>query len=183
MIQSCMKRLSFLFLLLLFFSVVQAQLVNPNAVISKLMKKNTSVKLKLLYQTDRQHFGIGATQGVRRFPGFEKAIDFPATTTVTPKTGFSIWTAEGGITVIFQYEVAEGKPAPKEIVLEGIDEVGGNITGIIIMCCAIDGGSTVGLVNTNSVLNSPPNTVGLSIGLVEPGGTLYLLGNGCAEPK
>lgn len=143
---------------------------------------NQTVKLKILRQSQNEHFGIGASGGLRKVPGIEKAVEAVNPNTFAAQKGSSMWVVEGGLTVILSYEPKAGDPAPKEIWIEGLPTQNGVNNLIAVLCCCDKTEGNCQLKNNNGVINSTctgGNCCGQTIGLVDPGGFVKLIGNGC----
>lgn len=146
---------------------------------------NQVVKLKLVRQLTKEHFGIGASAGLKQVPGIDKALDYLTFTTFSPKKGHSMWIAEGGITVMISYEPKSGEPTPKEVWVEGVSTQNGINNLIAVLCCCNESQGNCQLRNTNGIIRgcSGGNCCGQTIGLVDPGGFVKILGGACKSDK
>lgn len=147
---------------------------------------NQTIKLKVLRQSNIEHFGIGASGGLRKVPGIEKAVDVLNPNTFGSTKGGSIWVVEGGITVILSYAPKAGDPLPKEIWIEGLPKQNGINNLIAVLCCCDNDDENCQLENKNGIIRSKcsgSNCCGQTIGMVDPGGFVKLIGTGCKAKK
>lgn len=100
---------------------------------------STGTRLKLLRRVEREHFGAGLADAMRRNPAAGKAYDVVGIT-ATPKKGFSFWNAEGSVLVVLDYDPDAGAPPPTEVVLAPLDKLDPYDAVIISLCCCPQGG-------------------------------------------
>ncbi len=96
-------------------------------------------RLKLLRRVEREHFGAGLADAMRRNPAAGKAYDVVGIT-ATPKKGFSFWNAEGSVLVVLDYDPDAGTLPPTEVVLAPLDKLDPYDAVIISLCCCPQGG-------------------------------------------
>lgn len=146
----------------------------------KVEAQNGGTRLKLLRQLKREHVGIGSTIGFRTLPKIANAIDFQAVNTIVPKKGYSLWSAEGNITVIMNYEPPSDVRPLKEIWLESLPKITGDVHIVVVMCCCE--------TENNCTLEMKNGIIGKCIGLaccgqtistINPAGVLKLYGENC----
>lgn len=146
---------------------------------------NQTAKFKIIRQINEEHFGIGVSGGLRKVLGIEKALEIKSPNSFAVKKGSSMWVVEGGITIVLSYEPKAGEPAPKEIRIDGIAKQTGINNLIAVLCCCNDTGGNCQLKNQNGVIMgcAGGDCCGQTVGLVDPGGYVKMMGNACKNDK